>query len=542
MATRTWDGGGADNLASTAGNWSDDTAPIAGDAVVFDATSSDPCTFDLTAAFLSINSTGYTGTITASVTISVSGGITFANSTFAHGNQEIIITSTQTVDVGNNELYKLTFNNVNNIVTLNSNITVNNTLDLGLTFNGKTVNGNTIFAKGNVIGTGYSISSGTTTIEFSGTGIQTWTAPANSGQIGTPIIINKSGGSLTLSGTFLIENNFTFTAGTVDAGTSTMNFGKSSTTIVITSGTMSFYNLSFRLSAVTITLADNLTITNIFDMQDSFNGITVNGNKIFAQGDVKGTGYGVNAGTTVLEFSGGNNQTWYTPANSAIIGLAIIINKSGNTLTLNNGDTFLLSGGITYTAGTVVTTNTTIKTSGTNNWNSGTLAWNNWEVASGTTTLTGNLDVNGVLTITGTLSCGSNTINCAGNFTRAGTFTEGTSTIIFDGTSTVSGTETFNNLTIASGATVHLTSTQTFTVSGAFTTLGTSTLDAVTGGSRANLPVNGSQSVVGVTATDIDSSGGSIKPISNVGGTNSNTISWNTGLVIISKLSLLGVG
>src|SRR3990167_7342327 len=164
---------------------------------------------------------------------------------------------------------------------------------------------------------------------------------------------------------------------------------------------------------------------------------------------------------------------------------------------------------------------------------------------TGTVTLTENLDVNAILTISSgsTLSCGSNTINLAGNFTRTGTFTAGTSTIIFDGTSTVAGTTTFNNFTIANTATVHLTSTQTFTVGGAFTTLGTSTLDAVTATSRANLSVNGSQSVVGVTATDIDSSGGSVKPIHNVGGTNSNTVQWDTSAAVtaIRQGMLMGV-
>ena len=38
-ATRTWDGGGGDNLASTAANWSGDTTPVAADDIVLDATS-----------------------------------------------------------------------------------------------------------------------------------------------------------------------------------------------------------------------------------------------------------------------------------------------------------------------------------------------------------------------------------------------------------------------------------------------------------------------------------------------------------------------
>lgn len=65
MATRTWDGGGTGNNASTKNNWSDNTLPINGDTVVFDATSTDDCTWDLaiTGITFQMNS-GYTGTVT----------------------------------------------------------------------------------------------------------------------------------------------------------------------------------------------------------------------------------------------------------------------------------------------------------------------------------------------------------------------------------------------------------------------------------------------------------------------------------------------
>ncbi len=44
--TRTWDGGGGDNLASTASNWSDDTRPTSGDQVALDGTSTKAMTWD----------------------------------------------------------------------------------------------------------------------------------------------------------------------------------------------------------------------------------------------------------------------------------------------------------------------------------------------------------------------------------------------------------------------------------------------------------------------------------------------------------------
>jgi hypothetical protein len=63
--THTWDGGGANALASTKENWVGDVAaPETGDTVVFDAGAL-PCTWDLAIALPSFTiSVGYTGTIT----------------------------------------------------------------------------------------------------------------------------------------------------------------------------------------------------------------------------------------------------------------------------------------------------------------------------------------------------------------------------------------------------------------------------------------------------------------------------------------------
>ena len=117
--------------------------------------------------------------------------------------------------------------------------------------------------------------------------------------------------------------------------------------------------------------------------------------------------------------------------------------------------------------------------------NAGTLPFNNFTIGSGggagTTTLTGNLNVDGVLTIESsmTLSAGSNTINCAGNFTNSGTFTAGTSTVIFDGTTTLSGNTTFNHLTIAASSTLSVGATTT-SLKGNFTNNGTFNRDTST--------------------------------------------------------------
>ena len=61
----TWSGGGIDNFASTPANWSGNVIPANGDSIIFDATSSKDCTWDLNQTYGSLTlQGGYTGTVT----------------------------------------------------------------------------------------------------------------------------------------------------------------------------------------------------------------------------------------------------------------------------------------------------------------------------------------------------------------------------------------------------------------------------------------------------------------------------------------------
>ena len=101
--TKVWDGGGADNNWSTAGNWNDNAVPGASDIVMFDGTSSKNCTIDgnISVAGVKIDAT-YTGTITQSaaktVTVGTSGwtqaGGTFTGSSGNTANDAVSIGST----------------------------------------------------------------------------------------------------------------------------------------------------------------------------------------------------------------------------------------------------------------------------------------------------------------------------------------------------------------------------------------------------------------------------------------------------------------
>ncbi len=77
-ATLTWSGGGADDLASTPGNWFGAVSPHHADAVIFDSTSSGNCTWDLNITLSSFNiHPGYTGTVTIDAGLIINNGVTW---------------------------------------------------------------------------------------------------------------------------------------------------------------------------------------------------------------------------------------------------------------------------------------------------------------------------------------------------------------------------------------------------------------------------------------------------------------------------------
>ena len=71
MISRTWNGAGANNLASTPGNWVGGVAPVAGDGIVLDATTNKNMTWDLNIAVGDwTQNAGYSGTVTFMTTYS----------------------------------------------------------------------------------------------------------------------------------------------------------------------------------------------------------------------------------------------------------------------------------------------------------------------------------------------------------------------------------------------------------------------------------------------------------------------------------------
>ncbi len=93
--TYTWDGEGATNDWSDCDNWSSDTCPDSGDSVLFNATSIKDATFDSAATSTLVNlslASGYTGTVTISKDLNVTGQLILADGTFLAPTTNLSVT------------------------------------------------------------------------------------------------------------------------------------------------------------------------------------------------------------------------------------------------------------------------------------------------------------------------------------------------------------------------------------------------------------------------------------------------------------------
>ena len=240
-------------------------------------------------------------------------------------------------------------------ITLSSAITVNGTLTMSSTSSrGFNINTNTINLKGslnigNYTATNFGASQ-TGSITFTGTNAQTFTGSQALGQGLLPaIIINKTGGSLSMSGYINIMGNWTYTLGTVSAGSSTVTIHG---TRNIGSNGMSFNNLNIgQNGSVTasgtltnaLTVAGNLTINSGSTLNTSASnyGLTIGGN-LSNLGTLT-----VNSSTITCNGSGAQSfDVGVTP----ITINTLVVNKSGNTLSVI--DHFNISTLLTVTSGT----------------------------------------------------------------------------------------------------------------------------------------------------------------------------------------------
>ncbi len=245
-----------------------------------------------TFSFTSGTFTHNNGTVSFNTnTFSIGGSPTFNNLTFVPFYNTLTITNSFTV-AGN-----MTINMTGawNILTINAGqiITVNGNLIISGN-NQATINTGTIAVAGNITSTNSSTGTGGSgTILINGTGAQTLTGSGTINQGSLPnVVINKSSGTLSLASYItVIGPLWSYVAGTIAAGTSTVCFYNTGAAYTV-SGTHTLNNVVFYGNYNTYTVSNPLT-TNDLLLDASLrcdviisSSITINGNLTFT-----GAGY-----------------------------------------------------------------------------------------------------------------------------------------------------------------------------------------------------------------------------------------------------------
>ncbi len=333
-ATKTWDGGGANNNWSTCANWNLDTCPAAGDTVVFDGTSSKDVTVDAgfagTIAVVQMN-TGYSGTITLARSFTVTSTFTQSAGIFNGSNQTMSVTGTFTLNSG------ASFTSTSGTLTLSGSATINS----AATFNNN----------GGIV-------------TFAGTGTVTWACG------------NKTFNSVVINRTATGVNSATV------GSDCTLPLGANPTVNLGTQGT---FNINGTLSGSgTLTIdpeATGFTLAST-SVLNGFNGLISPGVSSITGLNADFSSY------TTFNLTGSLGMTLSTGASITLpVGTGTGINLA--SLTVNTGTTF------NSTSGTLnITGSTTINSGATFNHNSGIVTF----TGTGNATLTcGNKTFNSVV-------------------------------------------------------------------------------------------------------------------------------------------------
>jgi hypothetical protein len=601
------------NVSGGAGGF---TAPVAGDVVTFDGGGLGDCNIDATVSVgtITVNAT-YSGTIgQGGNTITTSGAVIFGGGTFTGGSANItfagaftlsgtaIFTSTSAIlEFQNNITFTAgTFNHNNGSVRFNRGanqtisgnaetfynlelvgrgftitissgaLTVTNTLTISgsstLTINTGTINANgDINVTNTVTGGG-----GSGLININGTLNQNFIGGAAAGQGALPqLTINKTSGTLSLSNYPSIANAFTYTAGTISAGTSNFCFTRATTGAYTISGSVTLNSISFIANAnltATIALGTTITANGSMTISGTAN-VILNTGTINLLGDLILTNTGAGGGgSATINIAGTSNQNI---DGSAITGnqslLPIVTFNSSSTVALLGNISFAQN--VTYTTGTInagvstcYITNSLTMTGSFSVYNltinrgaNATLT-----IAGGTTiTATNNLDMENAafnITInTGTLAVGGNIID-----NNTGIAGGGSATILINGTgnqnissSGVIYQGSFPGVNISKGSGT-LTFPSLITVRGNWTYT-SGTLDVSTNNSTVvfglSLTITGTHTLNNVdfdaagNYTFTTSAGTTLTINGNMSMTNTNNIILNTGNINLNgNLNLSNTG
>lgn len=261
----------------------------------------------------------------------------------------------KTVTPGTMTYGNVTYDTGGNSITTSGTMTVNGLFTLKSV---NYMNSGTIAAKGNVVTMDSAlIGYPGTIIEFSGTGNQSLSA--NGGYNLVPsMTINKPSGTLTMTDSVGVFNNFTYTTGTVDSSACTVKFVGYDKTVTSTAG-MVFSNVEVATGGNSVTISGalkcsgNFTLTSVNYFQAASSGtngaIYVGGNLTSADTSVN-SWYGVpiildGAGDQLLDTAGGTtvfprnitvNKVRCTGGEVKLQG-NLRLNQSSQTLTVAEG-------------------------------------------------------------------------------------------------------------------------------------------------------------------------------------------------------------
>ncbi len=363
--------------------------PTSADDVFFDgASGAVTVTVTATANALSLNFTGFTGTIAGSSAIQVhAGGVTLAATMTCTHTGTLIANASGGSWTSNGKQWSGNMN-----ISTSFTVTyVDNWDCVGNWSNGGTSvpQGSTITVRGNLSINALGVAS-TTDFILAGTG--TWTAADDAGT--SDYTINTAG-TITLGTINLRQGTrvLTYTAGTVNPAASTVSI--SSMNVTLNLNGMSFNNLG--LFTISGTLSSNIDVNGNFNVGQLGQTTTLTGGTITVGGNftVGGSTSIVN-GTTNIVLDG--TGIWSsTQVSTGRIILNITINTAG-TITLS-GNLYYRTGTITYTAGTVNPGTSTLNVeTGGMTFNTNGMNWYNI-IFSGTQTIT----LNSRLTLTNDL-------------------------------------------------------------------------------------------------------------------------------------------
>ncbi|HTB25348.1 MAG TPA: T9SS type A sorting domain-containing protein [Puia sp.] len=438
------------NWSATSGGAGGATVPSIGDDVNFDGLGLGNCTIDIGVSVRSIAvAAAYTGTISqGGNTITTVNAASFLGGTFTGGTANITIGTIFTLNgtaftstsgileidgtsaaftsagfVHNSGTVRLNSFNPQaltgisptffilefvgraNTYTLSStgDITVLNSLNLtGTQFYNITTG--IIDVKGNINSSNTATGSGgDATININGNSAQIFTGSTIAGAGAIPQLNINTTGTLALANFPAVSNNFTYTAGTINAGTSTFCFTHGNVGAYSITGTPTLNSISFPVntSLLTLTIVNAITATSDLTIAGAGNlvlnigSINVNGNFILTN---TGNGGGGSATINIVGAGAENLDGTAVTVNQSRLPV-ININKTTGTLSLLGNISF--ASNVTYTAGSIAPGTSTCYV--VNNLTiTGSFSLNNLTIqAAGGTTV--NVTAGSVVTATNTL-------------------------------------------------------------------------------------------------------------------------------------------